>query len=61
MREDIMKSKPCKEKRNLFEILSEAEDDVKAGRIAPVTDTFENLRKFIEGMHSAVVIDKNLS
>ena len=56
-----MKSKPCKEKRNLFEILSEAEDDVKAGRIAPVTDTFENLRKFIEGMHSAVVIDKNLS
>ena len=61
MRENTMKSKQCKENSNLFEILSEAEDDVKAGRIALVTDTFENLRKFIEGMHSAVVIDRNLS
>ena len=43
-----MKSKPCKEKRNLFEILSEAEDDVKAGRIAPVKDTFEDTRKHLE-------------
>ena len=40
MRENTMKSKQCKENSNLFEILLEAEADVKAGRIAPMKNTF---------------------
>ena len=40
MSEGTMISKPCKEDSNLFEILLEAEADVKAGRIAPMKNTF---------------------
>lgn len=48
MSEGTMISKPCKEDSNLLEILSEAEADVKAGRIAPMKDTFEDIRRHIE-------------
>lgn len=33
----------------LLELLSEAEDDVKHGRVAPVEDTFRNLRTLLKG------------
>ncbi len=33
----------------LLEILAEAEDDVKNGRVAPVSDTFDDLRKILQG------------
>ena len=34
----------------LLEILADAEDDVKNGRTAPITDTFDDLRKtLLEG------------
>ena len=32
----------------LLEILSEAEDDVKNGRVAPVSETFDDLRKTLQ-------------
>ena len=32
----------------LLEILAEAEDDVKNGRIASVTETFDDLRKMLQ-------------
>lgn len=32
----------------LLEILAEAEADVKAGRVAPIEDTFINLRRMLE-------------
>lgn len=60
MSEGTMISKPCKEDSNLFEILLEAEDDVKCGRVAPIKDTFKNLRMFLGEMEFAVVIEKNL-
>ena len=31
-----------------MEVLAEAEDDVKNGRVAPVTDTFDDLRKMLK-------------
>ncbi len=33
----------------LLEILSEADEDVKHGRVAPIEDTFNDLRKLLEG------------
>ncbi len=33
----------------LLEILSEADDDVKHGRVAPVEDTFNDLRQLLKG------------
>lgn len=33
-----------KAKIELLEMLGEAEDDVRAGRVAPIQDTFESLR-----------------
>ena len=48
MSEGTMESKSCKENSHLLEILSEAEADVKAGRIAPMKDTFEDIRRHIE-------------
>ena len=48
MSEGTMISTPCKEDSHLFEILLEAEDDVKAGRIAQMKDTFEDIRRHIE-------------
>lgn len=31
----------------LLEILAEAEDDVKNGRVAPISDTFQDLRAML--------------
>lgn len=44
--------KNMKARVELLEILAEAEDDVKNGRVAPVTETFDELRKMLqEGSH----------
>ena len=32
----------------LLEVLADAEDDVKHGRVAPVTDTFNDLRNMLQ-------------
>ena len=32
----------------LLEILAEAEDDVRNGRVAPITDTFDDLRAMLQ-------------
>ena len=32
----------------LLEVLAEAEDDVKNGRVAPMTETFKDLRKMLQ-------------
>ena len=34
---------------DLLELLSEADDDVKQGRVAPVEDTFHDLRNLLKG------------
>lgn len=31
-----------------LEVLAEAEDDVKNGRVAPITETFNDLRKMLQ-------------
>ena len=36
------------DRAELLEILAEAEADVKAGRVAPMEDTFTNLRIMLE-------------
>ena len=42
--------KNMKARIELLEVLAEAEDDVKNGRVAPISDTFDDLRKmFKEG------------
>ena len=33
----------------LLELLSEADDDVKNGRVAPIEDTFRDLRNLLKG------------
>ncbi|MBR1814065.1 MAG: type II toxin-antitoxin system Phd/YefM family antitoxin [Lachnospiraceae bacterium] len=33
----------------LLEVLSEADDDVKHGRVAPIEDTFNDLRNLLKG------------
>ncbi len=40
--------KRMKARIELLEILSEAEDDVKNGRVAPVSETFDDLRKMLQ-------------
>lgn len=40
--------KNMKARIELLEILTEAEDDVKNGRVVPVTDTFADLRKILQ-------------
>lgn len=40
--------KNMKARIELLEVLAEAEDDVKNGRVAPVTDTFDDLRKILK-------------
>ena len=32
----------------LLEILAEAGDDMKSGRVAPITETFDDLRKTLQ-------------
>lgn len=41
--------KRMKARIELLEMLSEAEDDVKNGRLAPVSETFDDLRKMLQG------------
>lgn len=41
--------KRMKARIELLEILAEAEDDVKQGRIAPASDTFQSLRNMLQG------------
>ena len=38
-----------KARLELLEILAEAEDDVRSGRVAPVQDTFDEIRKELKG------------
>ena len=40
--------KNMKARIELLEVLAEAEDDVINGRVAPVTDTFDDLRKMLK-------------
>lgn len=40
--------KNMKARIELLEVLAEAEDDVKNGRVAPVTETFDDLRKMLK-------------
>lgn len=40
--------KNMKARIELLEVLAEAQDDVKNGRVAPVTDTFDDLRKMLK-------------
>ena len=40
--------KNMKARIELLEILAEAEDDVKSGRVAPITETFDDLRKMLQ-------------
>ena len=41
--------KNMKARIELLEILAEAEDDVKNGRVAPITETFDDLRGMLQG------------
>ena len=41
--------KRMKSRIELLEILTEAEDDVKNGRVAPVCETFDDLRMILKG------------
>ena len=40
--------KNMKARIELLEILAEAEDDVKNNRMAPITETFDDLRKMLQ-------------
>lgn len=40
--------KRMKARIELLEILSEAEDDVKNGRVSPISETFDDLRKMLQ-------------
>lgn len=40
--------KNIKARIELLEILAEADDDAKNGRIAPITETFEDLKKMLQ-------------
>lgn len=40
--------KNMKARIELLEVLTEAEDDVKNGRVAPITATFDDLRKMLQ-------------
>ena len=40
--------KKMKSRIELLEILADAEDDVKNGRIAPINDTFDDLRSILQ-------------
>ena len=40
--------KNMKARIELLEVLAEAEDDVKNGRVAPISDTFNDLRKMFQ-------------
>ena len=40
--------KNMKSRIELLEILTEAEDDVKKGRVAPISETFDDLRAMLQ-------------
>ena len=40
--------KNMKARIELLEVLAEAEDDVKNERVAPITETFDDLRKMLQ-------------
>lgn len=40
--------KNMKNRIELLEILAEAEDDVRRGRVAPINETFDDLRKVLQ-------------
>ena len=40
--------KNMKSRIELLEILTEAEDDVKNGRVAPISETFDDLRAMLQ-------------
>ena len=40
--------KRMKARSELLEMLAEAEEDVRSGRVAPIEDTFDDLRKYLE-------------
>ena len=40
--------KRMKSRSELVEILAEAEDDVRNGRVAPISETFDDLRKLLQ-------------
>lgn len=41
--------KRMKARIELLEILADAENDVKYSRVAPISDTFQNLRQILQG------------
>lgn len=41
--------KNMKARIELLEILGEAEDDVRSGRVAPIEETFDELRSLLKG------------
>ena len=41
--------KQMKARIELLEILAEAEDDVAHGRVAPIQDTFDDIRALLKG------------
>ena len=49
LQESIRPSADLRKARiELLEILLEAEDDVNHGRVAPITETFDDLRKMLQ-------------
>lgn len=46
-----MDSKQCKEMNELLELLDNSEEDVRNGRIAPIEDTFKELRDILGNDH----------
>ena len=44
----VLSYKNMKARIELLEVLAEAEDDVKNGRVAPITETFDDLRKMLQ-------------
>ena len=51
--------KRMKARIELLEMLSEAEDDVKNGRLAPVSETFDDLRKMLQGARFEIQCDSD--
>ena len=49
-----------KAKVELLEILAEADKDVRNGRVAPIHDTFNNLRSILKEKQSSKDFSKNL-
>ncbi len=46
-----MDSKQCKEMNELLELLDKSEEDVRNGRIAPIENTFKELRDILGNDH----------